>query len=149
MKTPLFRLNWREGNGVQNDAKHIHDLVVKMTQLDPHQRISARDCKAHPYCMKHKAVIVSGAPKDMKYQIIPTTKKQDGIAPKIIVMDVPRMQKQICYSGLEQIKNGCFSSPKYKSAMFLMNPPHVVVFANQLPNSTNMSADRFVVITVD
>jgi hypothetical protein len=100
-------------------------------------------------CMKHKAVIVSGAPGDMKYQIISTTKKQDGIAPKIIVMDVPRMQKQICYSGLEQIKNGCFSSPKYKSAMFLMNPPHVVVFANQLPNSTNMSADRFVVITVD
>jgi len=51
MKTPLFRLNWREGNGVQNDAKHIHDLVVKMTQLDPHQRISARDCKAHPYLL--------------------------------------------------------------------------------------------------
>jgi len=49
------------------------------------------------------------------------------------------------YQALESIKDGHFMNSKYKSTMVIMDPPHVVVMANEPPNMTALSADRWIV----
>lgn len=49
------------------------------------------------------------------------------------------------YESIEQIKDGLFFAPKYKSRPFIMAPPHVVIFANMKPDITQLSADRWVI----
>ena len=61
------------------------------------------------------------------------------------MFDVPRSSQQyISYTGIEEIKNGIFSSPKYESCMVAMPPPHVVVLCNIPPDytDTDLSSDR-------
>ena len=68
----------------------------------------------------------------------------------IFLMDVPRDQMQFLnYSILEQIKNGVVSSPKYESRMKVMRDKcHVVVFCNEQPDRSQLSEDRFDIVTL-
>lgn len=50
------------------------------------------------------------------------------------------------YCALEAIKDGDFLSTKYEPKMVMMNPCHVVVFANHLPNISQMTRDRLRII---
>lgn len=96
-------------------------------------------------CCKKDALLCSGKAADMKYMIVETNKK-DGIFPEIVCFDVPRSSLgYISYTGMEEIKNGLFASTKYESAMCAMPNPHVVVFANERPDVSKMSGDRWVV----
>lgn len=52
------------------------------------------------------------------------------------------------YSAMESIKDGLFFNSKYNTGQCLMNVPHVVVFANKLPQWQQMSADRWCVMEV-
>lgn len=47
------------------------------------------------------------------------------------------------YQALEDIKNGHFISTKYECEMVLMQSPHVIVFANCLPEFEKLSADKW------
>ncbi|AXH74332.1 MAG: replication-associated protein [Cressdnaviricota sp.] len=47
------------------------------------------------------------------------------------------------YASIEQIKNGHFMNSKYESSVVLMEPPHVVVFSNHMPEIDNLSKDRW------
>lgn len=47
------------------------------------------------------------------------------------------------YSAIENIKDGDFISFKYEVTAVMMNPAHVVVFANHLPNIALMTKGRF------
>lgn len=49
------------------------------------------------------------------------------------------------YGAIESIKDGHFTSTKYESCSVLMNPCHVVIFANHVPNLKAMTQKRFVV----
>lgn len=90
-------------------------------------------------CANHKAVVCAGKAADMKYQIAQCRQK-----PTIVVFDVPRTSLDyVSYTGIEEIKNGCFASQKYESGMVVMNSPHVLVFANRPPDTATMSADRW------
>ena len=51
----------------------------------------------------------------------------------------------IPYETIEQIKDGLFFCPKYKSRPFIMAPPHVVCFSNCMPDTTQLSADRWII----
>ena len=95
-------------------------------------------------CVKHDAQVCAGKAGDMKCQIASC-----GTPPKIVVFDVPRSNLDyISYTGIEEIKNGCFSSPKYESRMYCMNHPHVIVFANEPPNTRKLSLDRWHVVNL-
>ena len=97
---------------------------------------------------RKRALIVTGAPGDMKYQIV-NFKKVNGASPMLIIMNIPRRQRRICYVGLEEMKDGVFASPKYESSMHMQNWPHIIVMANMPPvPEGNMSADRFKVYSV-
>ena len=50
------------------------------------------------------------------------------------------------YCALEAIKDGDFTSTKYEPKTVLMNPCHVVVFANHLPKASLMTRDRLKVL---
>lgn len=92
-------------------------------------------------CIKHEALVCSGKTADMKYLVV----SQES-APELVIMDVPRDSLRfISYTGIEEIKNGCFASSKYESKMFIMNSPHVLIFANEPPDMEKMSADRWVI----
>ena len=99
-------------------------------------------------CIKKKALICSGKLADLKYLII-KYKEKNGTYPKLILFDVPRTNiDYISYQGLEEIKNGCFASTKYECETVVMNHPHLVVFANEAPNTSKLSADRYEIINL-
>ncbi|AXH73901.1 MAG: putative viral replication protein [Cressdnaviricota sp.] len=76
-------------------------------------------------CARKQALLVSGAPGDMKYQIASAAH-----VPDIILMNLPKGCGPPCLKTLESIKDGLFGSPKYESSMVIMNSPHVFVFGN-------------------
>lgn len=96
-------------------------------------------------CVRHGALMVCGSAKDMKCGIQKWMENNKGREPKIILIDLPRSidTDYISYSGLEEIKNGCFFSPKFEGGMCLYNPPHVIVFANERPVEDKLSSDRW------
>ena len=95
-------------------------------------------------CVKHDAQVCAGKAGDMKCQIASC-----GTPPKIVVFDVPRSNLDyISYTGIEEIKNGCFSSPKYESKMYCMNNPHVIIFANEPPRQNKLSLDRWHIVNL-
>lgn len=98
-------------------------------------------------CMREKAICVSGKASDIKCAL-QLMKKDGKPMPRIVCLDVPRVVEHVSYAGLEEIKNGCFCSPKYESGMVLMNSPHIVVCSNTQPDFSKWSSDRFHVFNV-
>jgi hypothetical protein len=100
--------------------------------------------------IKYNAIVISGNANDMKYAILEYSKKNKKY-PDIIVCDIARNTSinRLCYSGFEEIKNGCFFSGKYESGMVLGNCPHFICFANREPAYERMSKDRWNVTKID
>lgn len=93
---------------------------------------------------KHKAITLSSKTGDMKYGII-SYKETSGDYPDIIIIDIPRSVDldYLSYTGIEEIKNGCFFSSKYESKQVIMPNPHIIIFSNEEPNVNKMSKDRW------
>ncbi|AKV62287.1 putative replication initiation protein [Gammarus sp. amphipod associated circular virus] len=68
----------------------------------------------------------------------------------IFLMDVPRNQMTFLqYSVLEMLKDRMIFSPKYESSFkILQYVPHVIVFSNEQPDTSALSADRINIINV-
>jgi len=99
-------------------------------------------------CYTFGALICSGKASDMKFSIV-KYKEKHGDYPSVIIFDVPRSNiDYISYGGIEEIKNGCFHSSKYECEMVVMNEPHVLIFANEPPEFSKMSRDRWRVFEV-
>ena len=52
------------------------------------------------------------------------------------------------YSAIESLKDGLLFSGKYEGGVKLFPPPHVVIFANFLPDMTKLSIDRWDIHTL-
>lgn len=67
-----------------------------------------------------------------------------------VIFDYSRSQESVInYGVVEDIKNGRIFSGKYQSAVKLYARPHVLVFANFLPDYSKMSSDRWYVHEYD
>lgn len=87
-------------------------------------------------------IYLSGKASDIKSAI--STMVEKGDEPQICLFDFTRsMEEYISYEALESVKNGIFFNGKYESSMVLFNIPHVIVFANFLPELRKLSADRW------
>lgn len=70
---------------------------------------------------------------------------------QIYMVDLPRVRggderQQELFSAIEEIKNGWVESPMYgKNAELIMEPPHIFVFSNEMPNLSFASQDRWVI----
>ena len=101
-------------------------------------------------CVKHNALILCGSAKDIKNGICEWMEKSKK-SPKIIILDYPKDNDcdYISYGGIEEIKNGCFFSPKFKGGMCFYNTPNVVILANQPPDTSRMFKDRFITTEIN
>jgi len=88
------------------------------------------------------AIVVAGKTGDAAYAIAQRIEQHKPIP--IVVFDVPRGGR--CnWHAVEKIKDGCLFATKYESGMLRFNSPHVVVFTNEWPDLSRLSADRWVV----
>lgn len=67
-----------------------------------------------------------------------------------MIIDVPRANgNNVSYKAIESIKNGMIYSPKYEGGYKLFNSPHIIVFANEPPETSKLSEDRWVIRQID
>lgn len=52
------------------------------------------------------------------------------------------------WNFMENLKNGWFTSTKYKGGMKMFNAPKIVVFMNEMPPRNKLSADRYNVFVI-
>lgn len=73
-----------------------------------------------------------------------------NVESSVFVFDIPRGHMQyLQYGLLEQLKNRLVYSPKYTSVTKIIKvTPHVIVFCNEHPDMTALSADRYKVIEI-
>ena len=97
------------------------------------------------YIFTHRedVIILSGKGADMKNGIVnylETNKK----LPRVVLINIPRSSASfVSYTGLEEIKDMFFFSGKYEGGMVVGACPHVLLFANEPPDVSKMSSDRF------
>lgn len=87
-----------------------------------------------------------------KVQILSVGKRDDiahaiDVSKSIFLFNMPRGgMEYLQYTILEQLKDRIIFSPKYASCTkVLYYQPHVVVFSNEEPDMTKMSADRYII----
>lgn len=99
--------------------------------------------------VKHGALILGGKAADIRNAIL-TYFKDNEYTPELVVVNIPRSfdQSYLNYEGLENIKDMCFYSGKYEGGMVVGNPPHLFIFANNGPDKTKMSLDRWKVTEI-
>lgn len=89
------------------------------------------------------AIMLSGASSDAINGIFSYIKETNTVPP-IIIFDIPRCnQGHISYNAIEQIKNGCIFNSKYETGMLRFDTPHIIVFANEEPEYSKLSRDRW------
>lgn len=55
---------------------------------------------------------------------------------------------KIAYNSMETISDGAISNTKFEAGCFVMNKPHVFVFANCLPKFSEMTSNRWLIKTI-
>lgn len=99
--------------------------------------------------VKKGAILVGGKGDDIKHGIVSFMEKNNGIAPEIVLIDIPRCSAGfVSIKAIEEVKNGCFFSGKYESAMCVFNSPHIFCFSNTLPDVDKMSQDRWNIVEI-
>ena len=94
--------------------------------------------------------MLGGKSADMKNGIV-EYKKTNGDTPELILINLPRSfdDKYLSYTGIEEVKDMCFYSGKYEGGMIVGNCPHIIIFSNRLPNTNEMSNDRWNIYDID
>lgn len=92
--------------------------------------------------VKYKALVVGGKAGDIKHAVSKYIKEYGEI--EYIFFLFPRsVEGYVSYDAIESLKDGIFFSGKYESGMVVFNSPHIVCFANFLPDTTALSEDRW------
>ena len=88
--------------------------------------------------------LCGGSTKDILHQVV--KHKRD---PEVILFNLARSQEgKLAYNALETIKDGLVQSGKYEGGMRMFAPPHVIVFANWMPDVAALSQDRWTIRTL-
>ena len=92
----------------------------------------------------HTMFVSTGSAKDIGYQIL-----KSSWSPETVVFNLPRSAEQgMSYSAVESLKDGIIFSGKYEGGAKIFPPPHVIIFANFLPDLTKLSQDRWDIRTL-
>ncbi len=97
--------------------------------------------------MRFNALIVSGKASDIFHQI--AKREENEMATTVAVLDIPRTQLGfLSYQAIESLKNGFINSGKYEGGQYLIDPCHVICFANEPPQKEAMSLDRWHIVCI-
>lgn len=99
--------------------------------------------------VKHGAIPVSGKGADVRNAVVEYSKKH-GDTPELVVFPIPKSYNTdyLSYESLENIKDMYFYSGKYEGGAVCGPCPHLFVFANEPPQLTKCSADRWKVFEI-
>lgn len=92
-------------------------------------------------------IICEGKRNDIFNQVL--VEYQKGVPPTIVLCDIPRTSiEYINWGAIEKLKNGCLYSGKYEGGQCIFKIPHVICFANSLPDTSALSADRWEIMEI-
>jgi hypothetical protein len=101
------------------------------------------------YTKFNDVIVLGGKSSDMLNGIV-EYKKTNKRLPKIVLLNIPRCMKDyVSYLGIEQVKDMFFYSGKYEGGMICGENPHVICFANEEPEESKLSADRWKIIDIN
>lgn len=97
--------------------------------------------------LQYGGILCSGKTSDVFNQCVKYDEENEGEDPKFVLCDIPRTSiDYVNYGALEKIKDRLLFSGKYEGAVvYYENSPHIVCFANEPPDTSKMSADRWIV----
>lgn len=106
--------------------------------------------------LKYDAILCSGKKNDIFHQIFKHMHNKvkgqwidNGKDPKLILVDCPRTSLgYMNYGALEECKNGCIFSGKFEGGTCYFDHPHIICFANEPPDTSTMSEDRWEIIEI-
>lgn len=120
---------------------------------------SGKTTLAKHLCLKYPAdaLYLSGGPANCKWGITSFLHDKKGSKLvrneknlRIAIFDFVRtVEDRISYEALEAVKNGIFFNTKYESMMITFNCPHVIVFANFVPEIDKLSKDRWNIVDIE
>lgn len=91
------------------------------------------------------AIVVQGKNNDILHGLKDYYDNK-GEVPRLVIFDIPRCnENHVSYQAIESVKNGFFYSGKYEGGMVRFNCPHVLCFANEEPETWNLSEDRWII----
>lgn len=90
-------------------------------------------------------VLQNGTSGDLRNLIFNTDMM---IEDKTIVSNFSRCTEKINYQILEDIKDGIVCNLKYETGSKIFNSPHLVVFANAMPEIEKLSLDRWLIYEI-
>lgn len=94
--------------------------------------------------LKYNCIIADGKKDNVFNQVNMWLQKHPEDDPKIILLDIPRYNKDyINYGTLEKLKDGLIYSGKYEGGVCIFDAPHVIVFSNSEPEYKKLSLDRW------
>jgi len=95
--------------------------------------------------VKYNAMLCTGGNiKDISCSIALLQKSGKDLNSKnIFIFNFPRCTEKISYKSIEAVKDGLIFSPKYESSCLVFNSPHLICFANNMPNTDQLSMDRW------
>nr|WAE42994.1 MAG: replication associated protein [Cressdnaviricota sp.] len=68
---------------------------------------------------------------------------------QIFIVDIPRcVGNKVSYDALESIKSGIIFNSKYETGQKFINSPHIIVFSNEPPDESRLSADRWNIVNI-
>lgn len=99
--------------------------------------------------LKYDAIIASGKKTDVFNQINTWMDSHLEESPKVVILDIPRANiNYLNYGMLEEIKGGLIYSGKYEGGRKAFFPPHIIVFANSPPITSEFSLDRWNIVEI-
>lgn len=93
--------------------------------------------------VKHHALFISSGKKaDINNLIF----KSNMDLYTCVLIDISRSERaDVCYTAIEEIKNGLIMNSKYETGFKAFNNVHVIVFSNDIPITTCYTIDRWVI----
>lgn len=132
--------------------------IVELVQTKPDERTiywyyDTKGCCGKTSLAKHlkikylnKLLYANGNSKDVLCGLKFKLESHDV---KVIIFGLTRGDEyKVSYKALEIVKDGIGFSGKYESGDFLINPPHVIVFANFEPDTNMLSKDRWKIVEI-
>ena len=98
---------------------------------------------------KHDALPLCGKGDNVRHGVAGYLESK-GYTPKLVVFPIPRSYNAsyISYTALENVKDMYFYSGKYEGCVINGNCPHMFVFANEPPDETGLSVDRWRIVEI-
>lgn len=139
--------------------KNWQSMVLKIIDRKPHPRFvhwiydkkgnSGKSFLVKYLCLtrENEIIIADGKKNDIFNQV--KIHMEKNLVPRIAILDVPRScLKYVSYTAIEKLKDGCIYSGKYEGGKCIFPSPHVFIFANEYPNTDELSSDRWKILKI-